>query len=573
VVGESDLADGSAHAFRTVPDAAINPATDDLGTLGGANSGAASINALGQAVGDAQTADGAYHAFFSAGGPMQDLNTLLPADSGWVLEKATAINDGGEIVGYGIHNGVRRGFLLIHSDAPPPPPNTPIPTNTPMPTDTPTPVGPHLAVTPDTILADGSSAATITLSGAQSGDRVHLTSTLDGVDGISPPTGVVDDKGRYSATIRSTRGGTSLIRVDDLTTGQVLNTSAQVTFTGHNTPSPDPQRIAIIKVEGECPDADCPVGGFYATGLDLTTRMRATVDWKGHARGAVDFMLDNRLLASVHDDGKGAEFDFKIKDELTPGPHVLSIVARSCPASSLRKDVYLVGYALPQWITDGLSALDNTVPAPLDHQALTLRVAIPGQPLCHHENFVKKQDCEKDGAAWGFPGDLNNFQFQTIVTLRLPLRGGAFEAAVDMQRNRAQTGRQPKSFLKALGHNFDMDFTGKLSGVLKPDAPYVVPQDVEIGAEVGCADPKTSKIKSPLVKTLAARCSGISFTWSRGLLDLLQNVVPEGTAIATALGQVGPVKDWLNQRAEVYVHDTVGKSFRRAYFSGSLTRS
>jgi uncharacterized membrane protein len=43
----------------------------------------------------------------------QDLNSLIPADSGWTLEAATAINDRGEIVGQGDFHHDDTGFLLI----------------------------------------------------------------------------------------------------------------------------------------------------------------------------------------------------------------------------------------------------------------------------------------------------------------------------------------------------------------------------------------------------------------------------------------------------------------------------
>ena len=44
---------------------------------------------------------------------MQDLNTLIPATSGWKLEVASNINDRGEIVGWGDHGGAENaGFLL-----------------------------------------------------------------------------------------------------------------------------------------------------------------------------------------------------------------------------------------------------------------------------------------------------------------------------------------------------------------------------------------------------------------------------------------------------------------------------
>ncbi|HEY3701676.1 MAG TPA: hypothetical protein VGL32_05420, partial [Acidimicrobiales bacterium] len=43
---------------------------------------------------------------------MTDLNSLIPAGSGWVLDQARAINDAGQIVGWGTINGHEHAFLL-----------------------------------------------------------------------------------------------------------------------------------------------------------------------------------------------------------------------------------------------------------------------------------------------------------------------------------------------------------------------------------------------------------------------------------------------------------------------------
>jgi hypothetical protein len=43
---------------------------------------------------------------------MADLNSLIPAGSGWVLTGASAINDSGGIVGTGVVNGQAHAFLL-----------------------------------------------------------------------------------------------------------------------------------------------------------------------------------------------------------------------------------------------------------------------------------------------------------------------------------------------------------------------------------------------------------------------------------------------------------------------------
>jgi probable HAF family extracellular repeat protein len=51
-------------------------------------------------------------AFLISGGVGVDLNSQIPAASGWHLGVATAINDAGQIVGIGRHHGVQRAFLL-----------------------------------------------------------------------------------------------------------------------------------------------------------------------------------------------------------------------------------------------------------------------------------------------------------------------------------------------------------------------------------------------------------------------------------------------------------------------------
>ncbi|HUW81764.1 MAG TPA: thrombospondin type 3 repeat-containing protein [Phycisphaerae bacterium] len=83
----------------------------DLGTLGGDQSIAYGINNSGQIVG-ASTTGVTTHAFMYESGTMIDLNDWLPPASGWTLTEGRAINDHGQIAGWGEIGGHERGFLI-----------------------------------------------------------------------------------------------------------------------------------------------------------------------------------------------------------------------------------------------------------------------------------------------------------------------------------------------------------------------------------------------------------------------------------------------------------------------------
>jgi probable HAF family extracellular repeat protein len=103
---------GATHAVLWDDGRAI-----DLGTIGGGpTSRAYGLNNRTQIVGTARTAAGADHAFLWQDGQMTDANDLLPDDSGWTLTIAFGIDEQGAIVGQGIHNGQRHGFLLTPHD-------------------------------------------------------------------------------------------------------------------------------------------------------------------------------------------------------------------------------------------------------------------------------------------------------------------------------------------------------------------------------------------------------------------------------------------------------------------------
>jgi probable HAF family extracellular repeat protein len=151
VVGFSDtLVSGTTHPFLWTSTGGMR----DLGDLGGTFSEAYAVNAGGAVVGLAYIANNtAYHPFmWTATGGMQDLgrpgaavngvafgindsgeivgfngftaflwteaaglqnlNSLIPANTGWTLETATAINASGQIAGWGQFKGATRAFLL-----------------------------------------------------------------------------------------------------------------------------------------------------------------------------------------------------------------------------------------------------------------------------------------------------------------------------------------------------------------------------------------------------------------------------------------------------------------------------
>ena len=89
-----------------------NGIVTDLGTLGGPASYAYDINESRQIVGQAQTPTGSTSACLWEEGTAIDLNSLLAADSGWVLIEATGINDAGQITGWGLYIGQPSAFLL-----------------------------------------------------------------------------------------------------------------------------------------------------------------------------------------------------------------------------------------------------------------------------------------------------------------------------------------------------------------------------------------------------------------------------------------------------------------------------
>ena len=141
-----------------------NGTLTELGTLPGGNySYANGINNNGQIVGCSDASNIVSHAFLYTGGAMTDLNRFIPANSGWTLVQATAINDTGCIVGQGTNAlGQSHAFLL-----------------------TPIPRIPHRAV-----------ATTVVSNGVV----VNITVTDSGFGYTNSPTVLIQDGGGTGAT-------------------------------------------------------------------------------------------------------------------------------------------------------------------------------------------------------------------------------------------------------------------------------------------------------------------------------------------------------------------------------------
>lgn len=108
VAGYATLPGGDQRAFLFAHGKMKN-----LGTLpGGTQSFAYGLDDRGRVVGASDAKDSALRAVIYSDGVIQDLNKLIPADSGWTLTEAKAINESGQIVGYGFFDGERRAFLL-----------------------------------------------------------------------------------------------------------------------------------------------------------------------------------------------------------------------------------------------------------------------------------------------------------------------------------------------------------------------------------------------------------------------------------------------------------------------------
>ena len=113
IVGQSDgtSTGGLWHAVMWSTSLKI----EDLGVIpGGDYSMAFAVNDSNVVVGYGNLSNNAPHAMiWTSTGGMKDLNSMIPANSGWVLVNANAINNVGQIVGYGYKGGGKNHAFLL----------------------------------------------------------------------------------------------------------------------------------------------------------------------------------------------------------------------------------------------------------------------------------------------------------------------------------------------------------------------------------------------------------------------------------------------------------------------------
>ena len=103
IVGQTQVVGGALHPFVWT-----NGDWDVLTEISGT---AQAVNDHGTVVGESFTPAGEF-GFVYEDGVVTDLNTVIPAGSGWLIGPAYDINEVGQIVGSGILNGEGRGYLL-----------------------------------------------------------------------------------------------------------------------------------------------------------------------------------------------------------------------------------------------------------------------------------------------------------------------------------------------------------------------------------------------------------------------------------------------------------------------------
>ena len=290
----------------------------NLGTSSGfLDSEAYGINNQGQIVGkEFNPKTGVEHAFLDDGGTMIDLNSLLPANSGWQLQQALAINNVGQVVGLGIHNGVGTSFLL----------------------DLPTPTV-HL---------------TSTASPAVFGQTVSFTATVTGPAGTATPTGTVtfEDGSKVLAQLTLV-GGKATFNTSTLPVGTATITAVYGGGTGFAAATASLSEA--VKADGTSTSVVSSLNPAIAgQSVTFTATVKALSPGGGTPTGTVTFKDGFTVLGTVNlSGGKASLTTSKLQvgtdsitaiynvttDYATSGSKVLSQVVKTPPPSRPRRSM------------------------------------------------------------------------------------------------------------------------------------------------------------------------------------------------------------------------------------------
>src|SRR5215208_6678300 len=245
VVGSSYLAgDQNNHAFLYK-----EGKMTDLLTLGGTSSEAKGINKSGQVVGWSENSSGERRAFlYDSTNGMKDLNDLIPADSGWTIHEARAINNNGQIAATGYKEGVGQHALLL----------------TPTSSDTPPPADDTEAPSPPTITSPQNNSYDTDGSFSVSGSA-EASSTVELFEGTAS---------RGTTKADSSSGAWS-IALSGLSEGAHTYTAKATDASGNTSSASNSVSVTVDKSAPKVVDGSV-IPKEDATGVDRTTNVTAT---------------------------------------------------------------------------------------------------------------------------------------------------------------------------------------------------------------------------------------------------------------------------------------------------------
>jgi alpha-tubulin suppressor-like RCC1 family protein len=265
---------------------------------------------------------------------------------------------------------------------------------------------PVLRVAPASVPANGVATVVVTLTGASAGQQIRFVSSRGNQDTFTNAVGVVNNNGILSTTIGSSNPGTVVIFVEDLTAGQALGTSAQITFTGGSGILPPVTgQVDVVGVT-----AQHPLDARYLQGIPVANRIDVAVDWKGTTPGHVDFILNGKVYSGPVN-AAVVSHNFDMGNDLRSGHNSLRIVAvNAAGQASNPRDFSPYSVPAPVWLTGlhlaGLMSLPVLATGDLSSQATyQMGFHLPNQPFDIEALQFGVPDADT-GLEWSIDGQL-----------------------------------------------------------------------------------------------------------------------------------------------------------------------